>query len=111
MVKLTATSLTMRLKVTNSGDADFNYQALLHTYFRIPDIANVAISGLKGLNYIDKVAGGKTKAENREKVVLPEFTDRIYIGTNNSASEVKIMGEAGSILYTVINAASGLPCD
>lgn len=118
LVKLTADSLTMRLRVTNSGDADFNFQALLHTYFKIPDVAQAAVCGLKGLSYIDKVSGGDTKTESEEKVVLPDFTDRVYINPSEAAGEVKITGEADSLLYTVVNAATTqdgtskpTPCD
>merc|ERR1711862_778961 len=57
---------------------DFDFHALLHTYFTVPDIADVAIEGFSG-DYIDKVADGETKTESSEGgVVLPSFTDRIY---------------------------------
>lgn len=37
----------------DSGSFDFT--CLLHTYFRLPDISKTTISGLGGLQYVDKV--------------------------------------------------------
>ena len=33
----------------------FSFTWLLHTYFSVPDISKVTISGLGGLTYVDKV--------------------------------------------------------
>ena len=44
VVSLSAVSLKMSLTVSNTGEAPFKFQALLHTYFRIPDIAKDSIS-------------------------------------------------------------------
>ncbi len=39
-----------------SSDKDsFSFTWLLHTYFSVPDISKVTISGLGGLTYSDKV--------------------------------------------------------
>ena len=34
----------------------FSFTWLLHTYFKLPDVSETTISGLKGLTYTDKVA-------------------------------------------------------
>lgn len=33
----------------------FAFTTLLHTYLRVPDVTQTTVSGLKGLNYVDKV--------------------------------------------------------
>jgi D-hexose-6-phosphate mutarotase len=38
------------------GDGDFDFTCLLHTYFAVEDINKVEVSGLKELEYIDKVS-------------------------------------------------------
>ena len=37
------------------------HQALLHTYLLVEDIAGVAVRGLAGRTYVDKVDGGALK--------------------------------------------------
>lgn len=33
----------------------FAFTTLLHTYLQVPDVTQTTVSGLKGLNYVDKV--------------------------------------------------------
>ena len=50
-----------------------------HTYVRTPDVSSVRISGLKGVDFIDKtVEGHPVKTEAREDIAVGEFTDRVY---------------------------------
>ena len=37
------------------GSESIAFTCLLHTYFRVPDVTKVTVSGFKGLTYIDKV--------------------------------------------------------
>ena len=37
------------------GTESFDFTCLLHTYFRVPDVSKVAIKGLSGITYADKV--------------------------------------------------------
>ena len=59
-----------------SGDQSFTFTTLLHTYFRLPQISDVTISGLSKLEYIDKVANGERKQEQSELLTVNGFTDR-----------------------------------
>src|SRR5437867_2930451 len=48
-------SLTLQLIITNQSANDaFTFENCLHTYFEVGDISAVSISGLRGLNYLDK---------------------------------------------------------
>lgn len=114
-VTLTAVSLNMLLRVVNSGDAPFQFHALLHTYFSIDEIGKTAVCGLTGRNYADKVAGD-TKLEDNKEILLPKFTDRIYIGEAAVAKDVTICEAGGSAtLYGLTNEATlggeTKPCD
>lgn len=105
VVELTEQALTMRLRITNSGDEPFAFHALLHTYFAVPDIADVLVEGLKGRSFEDKVAGGEPQEEAREQVDVPSYTDRIYLASEPGAKEVSILSK-GTALYKSVNSAT-----
>ena len=56
----------MELRVTNASSHDIVFEDCLHTYFSVGDISQVAITGLKGLQYIDKVENFARKQESGE---------------------------------------------
>lgn len=64
-----------------SIDLAFNFNLLLHTYLKVPDVRRCQVSGLYGCHYIDKVLDGQLFREGREAVAVAEFTDRIYQNT------------------------------
>eukprot|EP00930_Biecheleria_cincta_P057416 TRINITY_DN43355_c0_g1_i1.p1 TRINITY_DN43355_c0_g1~~TRINITY_DN43355_c0_g1_i1.p1 ORF type:complete len:314 (+),score=48.41 TRINITY_DN43355_c0_g1_i1:62-943(+) len=116
-VQLTAVSLQMRLIARNTDDKPFLFQSLLHTYFAIPDIDDVAVRGLAGRNFVDKVDEGKTKAQEDADVHLPSFTDRVYVGDSTCPGDkdVKICSKVGATSSFVCNGATiggdATPCD
>ncbi len=60
VVTLTAHQLSTDVHITNEGDEDFIFQALLHGYLAVPDASKISISGLdEGVKYFDKGGGGK----------------------------------------------------
>ena len=72
-------SLTLQLIITNqSRDAAFSFEDCLHTYFDVGDVTAIAISGLKGLSYIDTVAGFVEKTETSDTLRIAGEVDRIY---------------------------------
>ena len=67
------------------------------------DVEKVSISGLKGLNYLDKTKGGAQCAEEREEVRLAEWTDRVYL---DSPDTLTIHGSpGGKIVFSKTNLA------
>ena len=73
-------SLTLQLVVTNqSRDAEFTFENCLHTYFDVGDVTAISISGLKGLSYLDKVAGFMEKTETNEALRIASEVDRVYL--------------------------------
>ncbi|KAH9815118.1 galactose mutarotase-like domain-containing protein [Melampsora americana] len=80
-VTVSGKTLKTSLQVTNPSESDFNFQALLHTYLRLPSDclpADVLVGSLKGLYFADKVTG-KVSEEKREKLDFKEGeVDRVY---------------------------------
>jgi len=114
-VILSAVSLTMTLSAQNTDDKTFQFQSLLHTYFAVPDIAEVAVCGLTGRYFHDKVAD-ETKHETETQILLPKFTDRVYLaGKLCAAKDVMIEKKDGGAIFAITNEASiggkTNPCD
>eukprot|EP00931_Biecheleriopsis_adriatica_P051685 TRINITY_DN30007_c0_g1_i1.p1 TRINITY_DN30007_c0_g1~~TRINITY_DN30007_c0_g1_i1.p1 ORF type:complete len:320 (+),score=62.32 TRINITY_DN30007_c0_g1_i1:137-1096(+) len=106
-VELKAAELSMTLDIKNTGDEAFKFHALLHTYFMIPDISEAAVLDLTGRKYVDKVAGGEMQEEKESEIVLPSFTDRVYVGTNAGPQRAKIAGKGeGAFIADTVQAAS-----
>ncbi|KAI8083007.1 galactose mutarotase-like domain-containing protein [Halteromyces radiatus] len=77
-VTLTANTLKTILTVKNEDSDTLEFNTLLHTYFRVKDIANVSVEGLNSYTFTDKVTGGTTDVENRDKVTIAGEVDRVY---------------------------------
>jgi D-hexose-6-phosphate mutarotase len=78
MVRL-GSKLSLSLETRNTGTAPFPLTQALHTYFRVSDIANVAVTGLEGLSYLDKLDQFARKTQSGPIAILAEV-DRIYLG-------------------------------
>ncbi len=82
-------SLTLELIVTNqSKDAEFTFEDCLHSYFEVGDVTAISISGLKGADYLDKVAHFIEKTETSDTLRIASEVDRIY---QNSPGTVEIL--------------------
>lgn len=69
--------LVCALEISNTDTKPFEFQTLLHTYFRVRDIKDVRVVGLKGIDYADKVNSCNTTEEEAEVACISE-TDRVY---------------------------------
>ena len=56
-------------------------QEALHTYFAVGDIRQVAIEGLAGTTYVDKLRGGERAVQDAAPIRFAGETDRPYLGT------------------------------
>ena len=72
-------ALELAFEVVNPGEAPFEFEIALHTYFAVSDVGAIAIRGLGGCPYTDRVAGG---ARDRQDLGAPvRFdgeVDRVY---------------------------------
>lgn len=112
-----ATSLTVR----NTDVAAFDFQALLHTYYRVaagphaaaeiagsPGAATAAsVHGLGGGSYLDKLQGGKVCAqEPASAVTFTAELDRVYTGAPGALELRGLPGPRRSAAIT-LSAAAG----
>ncbi|KAF9977303.1 hypothetical protein BGZ73_006452 [Actinomortierella ambigua] len=86
-VRLHADKLETHLKVHNIGDKPFEFNTLLHTYFSISDASKVQVSGLSGLEYVDKVSQSTKKQEG--DVTIPGEVDSVYANVQSQTIEIK----------------------
>ena len=73
-------ALELELEMLNRDKAGMLVAEALHTYFNIADIEQVALVGLTGTSYFDKVANER-KIEQRDPVKLASETDNVYLNT------------------------------
>lgn len=105
-VTLMESSIRLELGVENRNpDKALDFTTALHTYLRVPDVKAASIQGLSGLQYVDKTLGGTpTLTEDREKVTLSGWTDRVYL--SSAPREVVVSRGAGA--GSLVLAQSGL---
>lgn len=77
-VQLGMTNLVTQLTCKNTGEAAFDFTALLHSYFPVSSIDEATIRGLYGLNYIDTIDENKVKTERDTLLTFKGEVDRIY---------------------------------
>ncbi len=72
------TALAIALVTRNNGAQPLTLTEALHTYFEVGDVRSVAVHGLDGLSYLDKVDGLARKRQTGAVTVSGEV-DRIYL--------------------------------
>ena len=117
-VQLWDNRLHSSLVVRNLGqgaEATFWQHALQHTYYATPDVTQVRVQGLKGLAYLDKVAGGEQRVETGDSLGFDCNVDRIYMDRPRESPLVLTHlgiapeGQQGSGKYTAeVNASCGM---
>ncbi len=73
--------LCIRINIKNIDDKQLSFQQALHTYFKISDISDVSVSGLKDIRYIDKVNNNNEVTEQQSEVKFTTAFDRVYLST------------------------------
>lgn len=76
--------LSMTLSVKNTCDAPATFEAALHTYLSVADVRQIEITGLEGVDYLDKADGGKRKNQGDRPIRFTDETDRVYVGTRSA---------------------------
>lgn len=73
-------SLALTLAVRNVGAERVAYEAALHTYLRVSDVAAARVRGLSGAAYLDKTEAMRQRRETAGALALTAETDRVYQG-------------------------------
>ncbi|MDB6023629.1 MAG: putative glucose-6-phosphate 1-epimerase [Pedosphaera sp.] len=68
----------------NSDDRELMMEECLHSYFAVGDISEIAVAGLKGLKYLDKVGGSVEMTETNEVITVASEVDRVYMDTTGT---------------------------
>ncbi|KAL4115041.1 hypothetical protein PRIC2_013936 [Phytophthora ramorum] len=78
-VKISAETLETALHVHNTNANEIAFHALLHNYIYVDDVrnGNTNVTGLAGLEYLDKVAK-ENKTESRPELSIAAETDSVY---------------------------------
>ncbi|PTD12071.1 Glucose-6-phosphate 1-epimerase, partial [Fusarium culmorum] len=98
-VSLDSESLNTSIVITNDGDAAFDFQTLLHTYFKISDIASTEVTGLEDSVYLSKVSG--SEATQSGAITFSGETDSVYTPANGPKHPV-VISESGSPRYRIV---------
>jgi glucose-6-phosphate 1-epimerase len=77
-------SLDLSFAVTNSGNAAFEFEEALHTYFAVSDVRRISVTGLENTNYLDKVGGSTNRELGNKPVTFTGETDRVYQPTTGT---------------------------
>ncbi|OAX84237.1 hypothetical protein ACJ72_01399 [Emergomyces africanus] len=77
-VTLSKGSLGTSLQVQNKGPQPFDFQVLLHSYFKVEDVTKVRILNLQSKTYTDKVLDASTHVESSPALAITQETDRVY---------------------------------
>jgi glucose-6-phosphate 1-epimerase len=73
-------SLDLSLTIRNESAKEILVlENCLHTYFEVGDVTAVSIQGLRGLDYLDKVASFARKQETHDVLRISSEVDRIYL--------------------------------
>jgi glucose-6-phosphate 1-epimerase len=84
--------LSLAFAVSNTGDAPLTFEVAFHSYFSVADLGKVAIEGLAGCAFVDKVAGGARRREGEGPVRIAGEVDRVY----DSEGPVTLLDPAGA---------------
>lgn len=97
-------TLELELSIRNTGTAPFLLGEALHTYFSVSDVRNIAISGLAGATYLDRMDNNARKQQSAAPITITAQTDRLYL----SEEPAVVIDDAGfARRITVRKAGSG----
>ena len=77
-------ALEMSLEVTNEGPDEARFEEALHTYLAVGDVRQASVTGLEGVEYLDKTDEFKRKLQSAEPLRLTKATDSVYLNTTST---------------------------
>jgi glucose-6-phosphate 1-epimerase len=80
--------LAINFSVSNTDKVEWSFALALHTYLRVPDIAQVYLRGLQGVKYWDAVKDLKApdvrQSQSVKDLSFTSETDRVYEGPHSA---------------------------
>jgi glucose-6-phosphate 1-epimerase len=95
--------LGLAFEVSNPGDAPLSFEVALHSYLAVADLEQIAIEGLGGCPFVDKVAGGARRREGDAPLRIAGEVDRVY----ESEGPVTLIDPAGGRSLRLESAGAG----
>jgi glucose-6-phosphate 1-epimerase len=80
-VALHRQQLQLSLSVHNPSGREWEFNAALHTYLQVNDVAAVGLTGLQGLTCIDQLQAGARSVQQQACLRIDDEIDRIYLDT------------------------------
>jgi glucose-6-phosphate 1-epimerase len=80
-VALYGQQLQLSLSVHNPSNQHWQFNAALHTYLHVSDVAAAYVNGLQGIKFIDQVQAGMQMVQGDEALAIDGEIDRIYLDT------------------------------
>lgn len=71
-------TLEVELKTTNCDNKAFEITSALHSYFDVGNVADIAITGLENIDFVDSLDDDKIKNETSE-IKFDKEIDRVYL--------------------------------
>ncbi len=85
-VRVTGGQLDLELAVDNLGELPFEFQAALHSYWRVQAVTHTVVQGLQGCTYRDQVRAGAEGVQHSSRLELlgQGPVDRIVTGVDGA---------------------------
>jgi glucose-6-phosphate 1-epimerase len=96
--------LKLELITRNTGPEAFRIEEALHTYFRVGDVEQVAVSGLNGVVYLDNVRNNTENTQHGD-LAMTGPTDNAYIDTTSTLTIID-QGLKRKLITEKINSAT-----
>lgn len=77
-------ALSVSLGIENTGSQPMWVSEALHTYLQVSDVRHVAIHGLAGRAFLDRLDSDTTKVEGGAPITIVAETDRVYLDTTDA---------------------------
>ena len=111
-------TLSLSLMTCNEADEVISVSQALHTYFAVGDINHTAVTGLDGLDYLDKTEGFARKTQ-QGAVRFAAEVDRIYLDSRDPVIiddgrrriRVDKIGSRTTVIWNPWQAAAGRMAD
>lgn len=105
-VEIETETLRLQWEIHNTGDTPWEFEAAMHTYFRVADVRLITIDGLDGKTYLDKPQNAARLVQNGAVQISGE-TDRVYFEasgpiTLRDGAQIIRISDRGGVKSTVV---------
>jgi D-hexose-6-phosphate mutarotase len=87
----------VQLAAKNNSEQVMKTTQALHTYYRVSNVANVCVTGLEGVSYLDNTDQRRVKAGAEGPTSVDQFVDRIY--QSNGTMPLRIVDQFVDRIY------------